>query len=85
MEKKAAKPSAARGAVRKPQPSEPERRGSRAALWALLFPLFFTVVIAFGVFLMAHKRMAIFRPGPSGENAEHRVTAVKASDQGRQQ
>lgn len=38
------------------------RRRRHWALWALLFPLIFTTVIAIGLAAMFYKRMEFFRP-----------------------
>jgi len=38
------------------------RRKRHWALWALLFPLLFTTVIALGLIAMFYKRMEFFRP-----------------------
>jgi hypothetical protein len=38
------------------------RRQRHWALWALLFPLLFTTVIALGLIAMFYKRMEFFRP-----------------------
>ena len=38
------------------------RRQRHWALWALLFPLLFTTVIALGLMAMFYKRMEFFRP-----------------------
>jgi len=38
------------------------KRRRKAALWALLFPLIFTTVIAIGLAAMYYRRMEFFRP-----------------------
>lgn len=42
------------------------RRRRNAALWALLFPLIFTTVIAIGLAAMYYRQMEFFRPSHAG-------------------
>jgi hypothetical protein len=45
------------------------RRRRRWAIGAMLFPLFFTTVIAIGLIAMLYRHMEIFRPGHSSAGA----------------
>jgi len=61
--------------TRSGQPSESarealaRRRRRRWAIGAMLFPLFFFMVIAIGIAAMYYRRMEIFRPGHSSAGA----------------
>lgn len=55
---------------------ERERRNGRWALAALLVPLLFLAVIAFGLAAMHTRRMEIFRPAPSGRAIDGPPVAI---------
>ncbi|HXY21252.1 MAG TPA: hypothetical protein VEI29_01115 [Burkholderiaceae bacterium] len=55
-------PTDANDAVNRERLRRQARRRRHWALWALLFPLLFTTVIALGLIAMFYKRMEFFRP-----------------------
>ena len=55
------------------------RRRRQWALWALLFPLVFTTVIAIGLLAMFYKRMEFFRPAHASPTTTGSVAPSKGN------